>query len=248
MKKTKDYIFGIHPVLEALKAGREMNKILFRKGLKNDTFTALFKLVRQYNIPFQYVPVEKLNRITNANHQGIIAFLSLIEYKNIEEIVQRTYENGRDPFVLVLDHITDVRNFGAIARTAECAGVDAIIIPQKGSVSITPDAIKTSAGALNRLAICRSADLASTIQLLRSSGLSVIAVTEHADQFYHTINLLGPIVLIMGSEQKGISNSLLKNSDSLVKIPLHGKIESLNVGVASGVICFEVVRQRSIVK
>lgn len=235
-------------MLEALKAGREINRILFRKGLKNDSFSALFKLARQYNIPFQYVPVEKLNRITNANHQGVIAFLSLIEYKNIEEIVQRTYEDGRDPFVLVLDHITDVRNFGAIARTAECAGVDAIIIPQRGSVSITPDAIKTSAGALNRLAICRSADLVSTTQFLRSSGLSVIAVTEHADHFYYTTNLLGPIALIMGSEQKGISNLLLKHSDSLVKIPMHGRIESLNVGVASGVICFEVVRQRMLVK
>jgi 23S rRNA (guanosine2251-2'-O)-methyltransferase len=244
LKKDKNYIFGIHPVSEAIKSGREMNKILFRQGLKNDSVSALFKLVRQYNIPFQYVPIEKLNRITTANHQGVIAFLSLIEYKNIEEIVQRTYEDGRDPFVLVLDQITDVRNFGAIARTAECAGVDAIIIPQKGSVSITPDAIRTSAGALNRLAICRSTDLVSTIQLLRSSGLSAIAVTEHTDQFYYTINLLGPIALIMGSEEKGISNSLLKISDRLVKIPMYGKIESLNVGVAAGILCYEVVRQR----
>ncbi len=221
-----------------------MNKILFRKGIRSESINTLFNLVRQYNIPFQYVPVEKLNRITQANHQGVIAFLSLIEYKNIEEIIQRTFEEGRDPFIMILDQITDVRNFGAIARTAECAGIDAIVIPQKGSVSITPDAIKTSAGALNRLAICRSTNLAATAQLLRNSGLLLIAVTEHASEFHHTTNLLGPIALIMGSEEKGISNTLLKSSDKLVNIPMKGKIESLNVSVASGIICFEVVRQR----
>jgi 23S rRNA (guanosine2251-2'-O)-methyltransferase len=248
VKNTKDYIFGIHPVLEAVKAGREMNKILFRKGVNNESFASLFKLIRENNIPFQYVPVEKLNRITRANHQGVIAYLSLIEYKNIEEIVQSTYENGRDPFIMILDQITDVRNFGAIARTAECAGIDAIIIPQKGSVSITPDAIKTSAGALNRLAICRSADLASTIRLLKSSGLMIVAVSEHAEDFYHTTNLLGPIALILGSEEKGISQSILKDADTLVKIPMLGEIESLNVSVASGILSFEIVRQRMIVK
>jgi 23S rRNA (guanosine2251-2'-O)-methyltransferase len=244
LKNTKDYIFGIHPVLEAVKAGREMNRILFRKGIKNPSIAALFALVRQYNIPFQYVPVEKLNRITQANHQGVIAFLSLIEYKNLDEIIQRTYEEGRDPFVLVLDQITDVRNFGAIARTAECAGVDAIVIPQKGSVGITPDAIKTSAGALNRLAICRVVDLVATTRLIRSSGLIVVAVTERSSELYHTANLLGPVALIMGSEEKGISNTLLQIADKLVSIPMKGKIESLNVSVAAGILCFEILRQR----
>ena len=225
-----------------------MNKILIRKGIKSESINTLFNLVRQYNIPFQYVPVEKLNRITQANHQGVIAFLSLIEYKNIEEIITRTFEDGRDPFIILLDQITDVRNFGAIARTAECAGIDAIVIPQKGSVSITPDAIKTSAGALNRLAICRTENLASTAQLLKNSGLLLVAVTEHASEFYHTTNLLGPIALIMGSEEKGISNALLKYSDKLVTIPMKGKIESLNVSVAAGIISYEVVRQRLQIK
>ena len=248
MKKSKDYIFGIHSVQEAIKSGRELNKILFRKGIRNESVSTLFNLVRQHNIPFQYVPVEKLNRITQANHQGVIAFLSLVEYKNIEEIITRTFEEGRDPFILLLDQITDVRNFGAIARTAECAGIDAIVIPQKGSVSITPDAIKTSAGALNRLAICRSENLATTTQLLKNSGLLPVAVTEHASEFYHTTNLLGPIALIMGSEEKGISSALLKAADKLVSIPMKGKIESLNVSVAAGILCFEVVRQRMQVK
>jgi 23S rRNA (guanosine2251-2'-O)-methyltransferase len=244
LKNTKDFIFGIHPILEAIKAGREINKIMLRKGIKTESIASLLKFIKQYDIPYQYVPVEKLNRITRANHQGVIAYLSVIDYKNIEEIVQRTYEDGRDPFVMVLDQITDVRNFGAIARTAECAGVDAIIIPQKGSVSITPDAIKTSAGALTRLAICRSSDLASTIRMLKSLGLIVVAVTEHASEYYHITNLLGPIALVMGSEQKGISKSLVEYSDKQVKIPMHGKIQSLNVSVASGILCYEVVRQR----
>lgn len=225
-----------------------MNKILFRKGIRSESVNTLFNLVRQYNIPFQYVPVEKLNRITQANHQGVIAFLSLVEYKNIEELVQRAYEDGRDPFIIVLDQITDVRNFGAIARTAECAGIDAIVIPQKGSVTITPDAIKTSAGALNRLAICRSANMASTVQFLKNSGLLLVAVTEHASELYHTTNLLGPIALIMGSEDKGINKALLKSSDKLVAIPMNGKIESLNVSVAAGILSYEVLRQRMQVK
>jgi len=244
LKNSKDYIFGIHPVLEAIKAGRDMNKILLRKGVKSEVFTSLQKLIRQNNIPFQYVPIEKLNRITRANHQGVIAFLSLIEYKNIEEIIQRTYEEGREPFILVLDQITDVRNFGAIVRTAECAGIDAIVIPQKGSVSISADAVKTSAGALSRLAICRTSNLIATAQYLRNSGLKLVAATEHTNNFYYTANLLGPIALIMGSEQTGISKPLLKEADDLVVIPLQGEIESLNVSVAAGILCFEVVRQR----
>jgi 23S rRNA (guanosine2251-2'-O)-methyltransferase len=244
LKNSKDIVFGIHPVLEAIKSGREINKILLRKGIKNEAFASLFKVIREYTIPFQYVPVEKLNRMSNANHQGVIAMLSLIEYKSVEEIIQRTFEEGRDPFVLVLDQITDVRNFGAIARSAECAGADAIVISQKGSVSITPDAVKTSAGALNKLAICRSADLAATVKLIKDSGLQVVAATEHTDNFYYTSSLLGPIALILGSEEKGISASLLKISDQLVKIPMKGTIGSLNVSVACGILCFEIVRQR----
>ena len=165
-KSSEQIVFGIHPVAEAINSGKELNKVLIRKGVKGEAFNMLFQKIRDRGIPYQFVPVEKLNRLTRSNHQGVIALLSLIEYKNLEEIIQRTFEEGRDPLILVLDRITDVRNFGAIARTAECAGVDAIIVPERESVTITPDAIKTSAGALNRIAVSRKRDLKEAIKYL----------------------------------------------------------------------------------
>ncbi len=247
MSKSKQYLIGIHSVFEAIRSGKEINKVFIKRDLRGQQFQELFKVIRENCIPFQYVPVEKLNRI-NPNHQGIIAFLSLVEYKNLEEIVQRTFEEGNDPFIIALDQITDVRNFGAIARTAECAGVDAIVIPSSGSVSITPDAMKASAGALNRLAVCRTSDLEKTLISLRNSGLHAIAATEKAEKYYHSVDLKGPLVLLVGSEEKGISSKLLKLADTLVRIPMMGSIESLNVSVACGIITFEIVRQRGILK
>jgi 23S rRNA (guanosine2251-2'-O)-methyltransferase len=245
-KSAKQIVFGIHPVAEAVNSGKELNKVLIRKGLKGETFTHLFQKIRDEGIPYQFVPAEKLNRMTRGNHQGVIALLSLIEYKNLEEIIQRTFEEGRDPLILILDRITDVRNFGAIARTAECAGVDAIIVPERESVAITPDAIKTSAGALNRIAVSRKRDLKQVISYLKASGIRIIAASEKAEAYYSSSDITGPVALLMGAEDTGISPELLKMSDTQVKIPLAGSIESLNVSVAFGILVFEVVRQRGL--
>lgn len=243
-KQTTQLLYGLHSVAEALNSGKEINKVLIKKGLKGDQFTALFTRIREAGIPYQYVPVEKLNRLNSGNHQGVIAILSLIEYKNLEEIVQRTFEAGRDPFVLVLDRITDVRNFGAIARTAECAGVDVIVVPEKESVSVTPDAIKTSAGALNRIAVSRRKDMVGTIKYLKESGICVVAASEKNDEYYFSADLTGPVALLLGAEDTGISSQLLEMADKKVRIPLEGSIESLNVSVACGIITYEVLKQR----
>jgi len=247
-KKNTQLIFGIHSLSEAVNAGKEINKVLIRKGIQNEQFTALFKKIREYEIPFQFVPVEKLNRLVSGNHQGVIALVSLIEYKNLEEIIQRTFEEGRDPFVIILDGITDVRNFGAIARTAECAGVDAIVVPAKGSVSITPDAIKTSAGALSRIAVSRRNDMESTLKYIKESGIKVVAASENSEENYFTTDLMGPVALLMGSEGSGITSSLMNLADSSICISMKGSINSLNVSVAFGIIAFEIVRQRHVLK
>jgi 23S rRNA (guanosine2251-2'-O)-methyltransferase len=245
VKKEKDsIIIGLHPVSEALSAGKEINKILIRRGLKNESVTALFQQIRELKIPFQFVPFEKLNRITKANHQGIIAFVSQVEYQHIENILQLCYEQGKDPFIIVLDHLTDVRNFGAIARTAECAGVNAIVIPSNGSVSVTTDSIKTSAGALNHIPVCRSENLSQTVKILKDSGLTVIAATEKAGDLHFQTDLKGPIAIVMGSEESGINSSILKSADKLIKIPLQGEVQSLNVSVACGIVLYEILRQR----
>lgn len=241
---TTHLIFGFHPLAEAINAGREIHKVYIKKGLKNEHFVTLLQKIRENGIPYQYVPVEKMNRLVRGNHQGVIAQLSLIEYKNLEEIIQRTFEDGRDPFIIILDRITDVRNFGAIARTAECAGVDAIIVPEKGSVCITPDAFKTSAGALNRIAVSRSKDLKSTLKFLKESGMKVIAASEEAPDIYFETDLSGPVAILVGSEDSGIDITLKKAADAYVRIPMKGSIESLNVSVAFGIIAYEVLRQR----
>jgi len=245
IKNEKDQlVVGMRPVLEALKSGQEINKVFLKTGSKSEQFPELFQLIRANQVPFQFVPVEKLNRMSRSHHQGVIAQLSLIEYKNLAEIIQHSYEEGIDPFIIVLDQITDVRNFGAIVRTAECAGATAIVIPSKGSVSITSDAIRTSAGALNRFAVCRSENLLNTINYLRDSGVSIVAATEKAKDFYYNADLKGPVALIMGSEETGIDPAILDLAQHFVKIPLSGKVESLNVSVACGIIAFEIVRQR----
>jgi 23S rRNA (guanosine2251-2'-O)-methyltransferase len=243
-KEKEQLIIGIHPLSEAIKAGKEINKVLLRRGLKGENFSELFGEIRKFGIPFQFVPVEKLDRVTKANHQGVIAFLSIIEYKNIEEIVQNCFDSGKDPFIIVLDQITDVRNFGAIARTAECAGADALIIPSKGSVSITPDALKTSAGALNRIPVCRSENLLHSIKFLQDSGIVILAASEKVKENYFNIDLNGPIALVLGAEEVGINPNILKIANRLVSIPLKGKVASLNVSVACGIITFEIVKQR----
>lgn len=244
MKQKPNIIFGIRTVIEAVKSGKEIEKLLIKKGLQGETFNELFSMVRRLQIPFQFVPIQKIERITRKNHQGVVAFISQVSYHNIEEIVPKLYEEGKNPLIIVLDGITDVRNFGAIARTAECAGIDAIVIPNKGSAQVNADAIKTSAGALHSIPICRVSHLSNTVRFLRESGLRIVAATEKTRTDYYSIDYTVPTAIIMGAEDKGVSASILKIADEMAKIPVKGNIQSLNVSVAAAVVIYEALRQR----
>jgi 23S rRNA (guanosine2251-2'-O)-methyltransferase len=237
-------IFGTRAVIEALNAGKDVDKILVQKGLSNELYNQLRQALKGQTVPIQFVPPEKLKRITDKNHQGVIAYLTEITYYNIEEELAAVFEKGRIPLVLILDRITDVRNFGAIARGAECAGVDFIVIPSRGAAQINGDAIKTSAGALHRLKVCREDNLKHTLEFLKESGLQIIACHEKTDQLMYTADFTKPTAIIMGSEENGISNEYVKRSDMQVKIPMAGSIASLNVSVATGIVLFEAVKQR----
>lgn len=240
----KDIIYGLRPVIEAVEAGKEIEKVFFKNGLKGDLFHSLVNLLKQHRIPFQFVPVEKLNRISRINHQGVIALVSSITYHNLEEVITALYEKAEVPLLLILDSITDVGNFGAIARTAACAGVHAILVPTKGGAMVGPDAIKTSSGALHTIPVCRTDNLAESVEYMKNSGLKVVAATEKEGVLYHQAGLTGPSALIMGSEDRGISPALLELSDIRVKIPVFGNIGSLNVSAAASVLLYEFVRQR----
>lgn len=244
MKQESNFIFGVHPVIEAIKAGKEIEKILVKTGTSTHQIYDLLKLIREKKIPFQYVPAEKLGRLTNANHQGVIAFVPEISFTSIETLLPTLFEQGKNPLFIVLDRITDVRNFGAIARSAECAGVDAIIIPMHGAAQINADAVKTSAGALNTIPVCREYNLKETLKYLKDSGLQILAVTEKTNKNYFEANLVTPTVLIFGSEFEGISGEYLKLCDEKISIPMQGSIDSLNVSVATGIIVFEALKQR----
>jgi 23S rRNA (guanosine2251-2'-O)-methyltransferase len=244
MDGQDSYIYGIHAIREALNAGKEIDRVLIRRGPGSGQLTELQHELARRGVPVQNVPVEKLNRITRKNHQGVIAWISQITYSDISSLLPAVFESGEDPLILVLDGVSDVRNFGAIARTAECAGVHAIIIPASGSAAINPDAIKTSAGALHRVPVCRHRDLSGVIRFLRESGLRVFAATEKAEQGLYGCDATGPLAVIMGSEERGVSPELLKDADLWVSIPMKGNISSLNVSVAAGIVLFEVNRQR----
>lgn len=239
-------IYGIRPVIEAISAGKAIDRILIQNGLQGDTIRELKLLIKECDLPYQFVPVEKLNNITQKNHQGVICFISPIRYQPLQHIIPAIYEAGKIPLLLILDRITDVRNFGAIARSAECAGVDAIIISDKGTVRITSDAIKTSAGALYNIPVCRESNLKTTIQYLKECGMSILACTEKGNQPYSNTDMTMPLVIILGSEEDGISSEYLKLSDAETFIPMHGQIGSLNVSVAAGVLLFEANRQRNL--
>jgi len=243
MEKDK-MVYGVRPVIEALQAGKEIEKVLVVTGLKNELFPEMRKMLNEKDIPMQYVPIEKLNRVTRQNHQGVIAFVSPIVYEDYEQIVPALFDIGRNPLVLILDRITDVRNFGAIARTAECAGVDAIIVPSRGSALMGADAVKTSAGALFKISVCRSVNLKDTIDYMKACGLQIVAATEKATDYHFQIDLTLPTAIMLGSEEDGVSPEYLKRCDQRVRIPMVGEIESLNVSVAAGVILFEAVKQR----
>jgi len=244
--KKETYIYGIRPAIEAIKAGKEIEKIFLQNGLKGEGFRELFGLIKELELPFQFVPLEKLNRLSHQNHQGVITYLSEIPYQKLEDLVPMVYEQGRMPFFLILDRITDVRNMGAIARTAECAGVDGLLIPARGSAMINSDAIKTSAGALYKLPVIRSENLKESISFLRNSGLSILAATEKAEKGYIKADFNRPLALIMGSEGEGISEEYMKLCDETLRIPVFGEIESLNVSVACGILLYEALRQRNL--
>ncbi|WP_019538899.1 23S rRNA (guanosine(2251)-2'-O)-methyltransferase RlmB [Proteiniphilum acetatigenes] len=242
--KEKEMIFGIRAVIEAVEAGKDIDKVLVKRELSGELFMELQEQLRRYEIPMQKVPVERIDRITRKNHQGVIAFTSAVTYQKLENIVPLLYEEGKTPFILVLDGLTDVRNFGAIARTCEVAGVDAIVIPARGSVSVNADAIKTSAGALHSIPVCRENSLKEAIGFLKNSGIKVVAATEKAASFYTESDLSVPVAIVMGSEDTGVAPEHLRICDELVRIPQSGTIQSLNVSVAAGVLIYEVVRQR----
>ena len=242
--EEKNYIFGIRAIIEAVNAGKTIDKLFIQKGLHNDLFAELWKLVRLKRINYKHVPLEKINRLTRKNHQGVFAFISPIDFHNIEDVVPALYEQGKNPLILVLDRITDVRNFGAIARTAECAGVDAIIIPEQNAAAINADAIKTSAGALHKITVCRTWNLKLAIQFMKESGIQLVGCTEKTQDIMYKLDYTPPTAIIMGSEEDGVSPEFLKMCDARAKIPLAGKIASLNVSVATGVILYEAIRQR----
>ncbi|MFN7329945.1 MAG: 23S rRNA (guanosine(2251)-2'-O)-methyltransferase RlmB, partial [Bacteroidota bacterium] len=231
-----------------IKSGRQIEMIYVLAGLNTDLIKELIHTAKQYKAPYTFIPQEKLNRLSGKNHQGVVCVLSAVEYASLENIIDKVFSEGRDPFFLIVDRVTDVRNFGALARTAECASLDGIILADKGNAPITGDAMKTSAGALSHLAVCRVADMKKTIQLLKQSGIQIVACTEKASENLYAIDMNTPIALILGSEEDGISPELLKQADRLAKIPINGKIESLNVSVAAGIAIYEAVRQKGFKK
>jgi 23S rRNA (guanosine2251-2'-O)-methyltransferase len=237
-------VYGIRPVMEAILAGKEVDKIYITRNSSGELMTELKKLLTEREIQWQEVPLDRIHRITRQNHQDVVCFISSISYASISNVLPSVFEKGETPLILILDRITDVRNFGAIARTAECAGVHAIVIPYKGAAQVTADAIKTSAGALSSIPVCRENNLRDTLEYFQQSGLRIAAATEKGKENYFDADLSGPLAIIMGSEEDGVSNDLIRHADMLVKIPLFGRISSLNVSVASGVLLYETIRQR----
>jgi len=237
-------IYGIRPVMEALDAGKEFEKIYIGRTARGELILELKNALKEKQIEWQDVPPEKLDRFTRKNHQEVVAFISPVSYVDIAQIIPTLFEQGITPLILVLDRITDVRNFGAIARTAECAGVQAIVIPSKHAAQVTPDAIRTSAGALTRIPVCRVNQLRDVLTYLHDSGIRIFAASEKGNAPHYAADFNSPAAIIMGSEEDGISQALLQMCDQQLRIPLHGQISSLNVSVACGVLLFEVVRQR----
>lgn len=243
-KKTpKDVIFGVRAVLEAIEAGREINKILIKKGIENDLFKELKAALSGKNFTLQYVPVEKINSITAENHQGVIAYVAPVEYMDLEPYVEQAQAAGKTLKILALDRITDVRNFGGIARTAECMGVDLILLPKTGSVTVTADAVKTSAGALNRIPVARVEDFKNSLFFLQQSDFKIFSFTEKGNVPLYEANMRGNVLLLFGSEENGITSDLLNMSDLKIKIPMKGRVASLNVGVTVGMVLYEMVRR-----
>lgn len=244
-KSQTDFIYGTRAAIESIEAGKEIDKLIVQKDLKNELILELLTLAKNHSIPVQKVPLEKLQRITKKNHQGVIAFLSSVVYASLDHVISEAYAKGETPLLILLDRVTDVRNIGAIARTAECAGAHAIVVPSRGTAQLGADAMKTSAGALNHIPVCRVENLKTTIKEIQANGIQVLACSEKAEELIYQADLTAPLAIMMGSEEDGISPEYLKLSDAHVKLPVKGNIESLNVSVATGIIIYEVLRQRS---
>ncbi|MCB9017051.1 MAG: 23S rRNA (guanosine(2251)-2'-O)-methyltransferase RlmB [Paludibacteraceae bacterium] len=245
--KENEMIFGMRAIIEAIEAGKEIDKIIIKKEMQSDLSHELFLALRGHDyIQVQRVPMERLNRYTRKNHQGAIAFISQTTYQHIDSIIPTLYEEGKSPFVVLLDGITDVRNFGAIARTCECAGVDAIIIPSKGGATVNADAINTSAGALHSIPVCKESNLAETVKYLKNSGLQIIAANSKDGMSYTETKFDKPIALVLGDEEMGVSPEISRLCDETVQIPVFGKISNLNISVAAGILIYEIWRQENV--
>ncbi len=242
--ENQTQIFGIRAIIEAINAGETIDKVFLQKGEKGELFSELESLLRKNAINSSYVPIEKLNRLTKGNHQGAVAQISPIEFHDMETLVMSVMESGKTPLFLLLDQLSDVRNFGAIIRTAECTGVDGIIIQKKGGAPVNGDTIKTSAGAVFKIPICKVDHIKDAVFYMQASGIKVIAATEKTNDMLYDVSFVEPCAIIMGSEGRGINPSILKVADAKAKLPLLGDIESLNVSVACGAFLYEVVRQR----
>jgi len=242
--QQEKYIYGIRAIIEAIEAGKEIDRLYVKKDLSSDLSRNLLDVAREHGILVQRVPVERINRITRKNHQGAVAMLAAVTYYRLDQLVPMLFEQGDNPFVVVLDGVTDVRNFGAIARTCDCAGVNAIVLPERGSVSVGADAVKTSAGALNYVPVCRERNLVDAIRFLKDTGFVIVGTSDKNACNYTDVDYTVPVAIVLGSEDKGISPEVMRLCDRRVVIPEFGHINSLNVSVAGGIIMYEVVRQR----
>jgi len=236
-------IYGVQPIIEAFEAGKTIEKIFIQRDLGHERTKEIMKYAREHYVPVSKVPTQKLDKFTRKNHQGVVAIMSAVTYSTLENLVAGCYERGESPFILVLDRITDVRNFGAICRSAECVGVHAVVVPGRNSALLGPDAVRTSAGALNHMEVCRVENLRDAVKYLQESGLQVVGCTEKGAENLYEQKLEMPLAVVMGSEEDGISNEVMRVCDKLCYIPMKGKVQSLNVSVAAGIFLFEVSRQ-----
>ncbi|MBB4079032.1 23S rRNA (guanosine2251-2'-O)-methyltransferase [Lewinella aquimaris] len=244
MKQREDLIYGRHPVLEALAAGQPVDKVYLQQGTRGEFEKELRQSCKLHAVPMTLIPQAKLQRMVRGNHQGVVAQLAAAAYHSVEDILPLVYERGETPLFLLLDGVTDVRNLGAIARSAEVCGAQTIIIPQKNSAGLTADAVKSSAGALSRIPVCREKSLVNTVEFLQMSGVRVIASDLEAERYLHDIELTGPLCIVMGAEDEGISTGVARAADVTFKIPQAGTLNSFNVSVAAGILLYETMRKR----
>ncbi len=244
LKRDTNTIYGVHAVLEAINSHVIVNKIIVQKGLRNDQIEQVIQVAKQAKLSVQFIPKEAAVFPPHKNHQGVLALTSPIVYHRLENIIPQLFEEGKVPMILVLDHITDVRNFGAIARSAYCGGIHAIVIPEQGSAPVNDDAVKTSAGALLKIPVCRERNFKSVMELLNQSGITTIGFSEKANKELPFVDLTHPVAIIMGNEEKGLSSDVLKRCTLFTKIPMDAGVSSLNVSVAAGIAIYETVRQR----